>query len=84
MTKLYQQVEHGGDTVPESQCEIFIIGKQDFRSFFVTVRGKDATWTRIEGFTTVQHARAWIKERLDNPTSHERDISLVLEHSIHG
>lgn len=45
-------------------AETYFVGKRDFKSFFVTVCRNGRNAERIEGFATVEQARAWVRERV--------------------
>jgi len=43
--------------------ETYLVGKRDFRSFFVTVCRNGEKPQRKEGFASADEARAWVRER---------------------
>lgn len=52
-----------------SPGETYLVGKRDFRSFFVTVCRQGEQPRRMEGFSSADEARAWVKARVQKQTS---------------
>ncbi len=49
--------------------ETFVAGKSGHDSYFITVCCTDCDPRRVEGFTSLEEARAWIRERVKKSAS---------------
>lgn len=50
-------------------AETYLVGKRDFRSFYVTICRNGENPERREGFPSAEQARAWIKSRVQEASA---------------